>query len=124
MSERLTRIAVINDQKCKPNKCKQECKKKCPVVQNGQKCIEVNTSSKLAFISEELCTGCNACVKACPFDAISIINIPKSLDIDKIHRYSANSFKLHRLPVPRLGQILGIVGSNALGKSSLVKILA
>ncbi len=33
--ERLTRIAVISADRCKPKKCKQECKKSCPVVKIG-----------------------------------------------------------------------------------------
>ncbi|KAJ3316169.1 Fe-S cluster-binding ribosome biosynthesis protein [Blyttiomyces sp. JEL0837] len=40
------------------------------------------------------------------------------------HRYSANAFKLHRLPVPRPGQVLGLVGTNGIGKSTALKILA
>src|SRR4051794_25093590 len=40
------------------------------------------------------------------------------------HRYSANSFKLHRLPTPRPGQVLGLVGTNGIGKSTALKILA
>src|SRR3984957_18999190 len=40
------------------------------------------------------------------------------------HRYSANSFKLHRLPTPRLGQVLGLVGTNGIGKSTALRILA
>lgn len=36
-------------------KCRQECKKACPVVRSGKLCIEVATDSKLAFISESLC---------------------------------------------------------------------
>merc|ERR1712137_434246 len=57
----------------------------------------------------------------CPFEAISIINIPKSLTKETTHRYSANSFKLHRLPTPRTGQVLGLVGKNGIGKSTAVK---
>ena len=34
-----------------------------------------------------------------------IINLPKNLEKETTHRYSANSFKLHRLPVPRPGQV-------------------
>jgi len=29
----------------------------------GRLCIEVTSSSKIAFISEELCIGCGICVK-------------------------------------------------------------
>ena len=28
----LTRIAILNPDKCKPSKCKQECRRSCPVV--------------------------------------------------------------------------------------------
>ena len=40
------------------------------------------------------------------------------------HRYGANSFKLHRLPMPRPGQVLGLVGTNGIGKSTALKILS
>jgi ATP-binding cassette subfamily E protein 1 len=87
-------------------------------------CIEVSSASKIAFISEELCIGCGICVKRCPFSAINIINLPTNLEKEVTHRYTANSFKLHRLPVPRPGQVLGLVGTNGIGKSTALKILA
>lgn len=120
----LTRIAIVNNDKCKPKKCRQECKKSCPVVRMGKLCIEVDSSSKIAFISEELCIGCGICVKKCPFVAVNVINLPTNLETQTTHRYSANSFKLHRLPVPRPGQVLGLVGTNGIGKSTALKILA
>jgi len=36
MAEKLTRIAIVSSDKCKPKKCKQECKKSCPVVRMGK----------------------------------------------------------------------------------------
>ena len=56
-ADHLTRIAIIKKDKCKPKKCRQECKKSCPVVKMGKLCIEVGPKSKLAFISEPLCIG-------------------------------------------------------------------
>ncbi|RYP53451.1 hypothetical protein DL768_001596 [Monosporascus sp. mg162] len=124
MASKLTRVAIVNDDKCKPKKCRQECKRSCPVVRSGKLCIEVTPDSKLAFISESLCIGCGICPKKCPFDAITIINLPTNLDTQVTHRYSANSFKLHRLPMPRPGQVLGLVGTNGIGKSTALKILS
>lgn len=64
------------------------------------------------------------CTKKCPFEAINIIKLPTNLENETTHRYSANSFKLHRLPTPRAGQVLGLVGTNGIGKSTALKILA
>nr|CAB3219639.1 ATP-binding cassette sub-family E member 1 [Phallusia mammillata] len=124
MSDSNTRIAIVNSDKCKPKRCRQECRRSCPVVRMGKLCIEVTPASKIAWISEELCIGCGICVKKCPFEAISIINLPSNLEKDTTHRYSANSFKLHRLPIPRSGEVLGLVGTNGIGKSTALKILA
>eukprot|EP01084_Bolivina_argentea_P299456 516185_1 len=118
-----TRIAVVSGDKCKPNKCRLECKKNCPVNRQGKACVEVKSTSKLSFISEILCIGCNICIKKCPFEAIKILNLPSNLEHETTHRFGPNSFKLHRLPIPRQNQVLGLVGTNGIGKSTALKIL-
>eukprot|EP01130_Rhizamoeba_saxonica_P009749 TRINITY_DN3978_c0_g1_i1.p1 TRINITY_DN3978_c0_g1~~TRINITY_DN3978_c0_g1_i1.p1 ORF type:complete len:607 (-),score=158.38 TRINITY_DN3978_c0_g1_i1:37-1857(-) len=118
-----TRIAIVTKD-CKPKKCRQECRRSCPVNRMGKRCIEVTANDKRANISEDLCIGCGICSKKCPFEAIRIINLPNGLAGDTAHRYGPNQFKLHRLPVPRPQQVLGLVGTNGIGKSTALKVLA
>ena len=35
-TDALTRIAIVNAEKCKPKKCNHECKKSCPAVKMGK----------------------------------------------------------------------------------------
>ena len=118
-----TRLAVVDGAKCKPAKCGLECRKKCPVVFMGKECIDVSKTSKIAFISEQLCNGCNNCAKTCPFGAVTIVRLPGS-DGSHMHRYGPNMFMLKNLPNMKPGIIMGMVGANGVGKSTALKILA
>ena len=46
------------------------------------------------------------------------------MDSQTAHRYGANSFKLHRLPIPRSSEVLGLVGTNGIGKSTALRVLS
>jgi ATP-binding cassette subfamily E protein 1 len=84
----------------------------------------IRVEGNKAVISETLCSGCGICVKKCPFKAISIVNLPDELEKDCSHRFSANSFKLFRLPMPSPGTVLGLLGQNGIGKSTTLKVFA
>ena len=118
------RVAVLDQELCQPKKCGLECIKYCPVNKSGADCIILNEESKKAQIDEDVCNGCGICVKVCPFDAITIVNLASELATDKIHQYGPNSFRLYRLPTPKKGEVVGLLGRNGMGKSTVVNILS
>ncbi|MCA1812927.1 MAG: ribosome biogenesis/translation initiation ATPase RLI [Halobacteriales archaeon] len=117
------RIAVVERGRCQPKKCQFECHHFCPIVRQGKPCVWMADHGKAA-ISETLCIGCNICVVKCPFDAIHIINLPEELKEDLVQQYGENGFRLFRLPVPKAGGIVGLLGPNGIGKTTAIKILS
>lgn len=117
------RVAVIDFDKCNPKKCGNWlCESACPVNRAGKKCI-AHLGEEKPNISELLCIGCLICQKKCPFGAISIVNLSMQLDLP-IHQYGKNSFRLHGLPLPKEGNVVGLIGRNGLGKTTALNILS
>ena len=85
--------------------------------------ITIDPKTKKPIMSEELCSGCGICTNRCPFHAISIINLPEALE-DPIHRYGRNQFELFGLPTIREGSVVGLLGPNGIGKSTIIRILS
>ena len=117
------RIAVLLKDRCKPKNCAMECIKFCPRVRAGDETIVKGEDGK-PIISEDLCVGCGICVHKCPFDAIKIIGLAEELETDLVHQFSKNGFRLFRLPVPKSGSCVGMLGPNGIGKTTAIKILS
>jgi ATP-binding cassette subfamily E protein 1 len=125
-------IAVVDLDRCQPDRCNYECANYCPPNRTGKECITKRGEEadegdpEQIRISEELCLGetCGICVEKCPFDAIEIINLPSELEDDPVHRYGDNAFALYGLPTPEPGSVTGILGPNGIGKSTAVHALA
>jgi len=117
------RIAVLLKDRCKPKNCSKECIKFCPRVRAGDETIVMGEEGK-PIISEDLCVGCGICIHKCPFDAIKIIGLAEELETDLIHQFSKNGFRLFRLPVPKSGTCVGMLGPNGIGKTTAIKILS
>ncbi len=119
----MARLAVIKKEKCKPNLCDWACAKVCPMNMTDKKCIYEGITKK-AEIDEILCSGCGICPKICPFNAITIINLPEILSKDPIHEYGKNGFRIFDLPIVQMNSITGIIGRNGIGKSTVINVLS
>lgn len=122
---RVVRIAVIDYEKCNPDKCGHFlCERVCPVNRMGGEAIIIDEDNYKPIIQEASCTGCGICVHKCPFNAITIVNLPEELKEGCVHRYGVNGFALYRLPVLKEGMVVGILGPNGTGKTTAVRILS
>lgn len=118
------RIAILLRDRCQPKRCNLECIKYCPPVRTGSEAIVMSEELGKPIISEQLCVGCGICVHKCPFEAVKIIGLPEELEENIVHRFGVNSFRLYGLPVPKLGQVIGILGPNGIGKTTAINILS
>ena len=119
----MTRISILDKDRCQPKKCDYVCINYCPGVRMDEDTIVIDEDSKKPLISEELCEGCGICTNRCPFDAITIINLPEAVG-EPIHRFGQNQFELFGLPSLEEGTVLGLLGQNGIGKSTIMNILS
>ncbi|MHA1787450.1 MAG: ribosome biogenesis/translation initiation ATPase RLI [Candidatus Thorarchaeota archaeon] len=123
--EHQMRIAILDKERCRPKDCSHECQRFCPRVRTGDETVVFEEGpDKPPTIVEALCSGEAICVKKCPYHCIQIVNLPEELESNTSHRYSVNGFKMFRMPIPKQGQVLGLIGPNGIGKTTAIQILA
>ena len=116
--------AIIQRDKCFPNRCKLECMKYDPINRSGGEGFRLSEVHGKAEIDEKLVMEAHKIsAKMCPFEAIKIVNLPQEKD-QSIHQYGKNMFRLYTLPVPKTSTIIGVVGRNGIGKSTALSILS
>ncbi len=119
----MSRISILDKDRCQPKKCDYLCINYCPGVRMDEDTIVIDEDSKKPLISEQLCEGCGICTNRCIFDAITIINLPEAVG-EPIHRFGQNQFELFGLPSLEEGTVLGLLGPNGIGKSTIMNILS
>lgn len=138
----MTRIAIVDRNLCNPVQCNLECMRGCPANRLRKECtflVDKKTgerhidfkyeyskelkSRSVAYIEPSMSQGCSICAKACPFHAITVVNLPEAKEEELVYSYGKNGFSLYKLAIPRMG-ITAIVGENGCGKSTNLKLVA
>ncbi|MBS3174314.1 ribosome biogenesis/translation initiation ATPase RLI [Candidatus Woesearchaeota archaeon] len=117
-------IAIVEKDKCHPDKCQLECIKYDPLNKSGGEGFHIGESGKSEIASEVVTEMHKLSAKKCPFEAIHIAKLPEKLDEDPIHKFSINSFELFSLPIIKENTIVGIIGRNGIGKTTALQILS
>ncbi|MHA1983575.1 MAG: ribosome biogenesis/translation initiation ATPase RLI [Candidatus Hodarchaeales archaeon] len=134
----MKRLVVVLQAKCNSYMCNLECINSCPVNKSKPKtkskkkrgetwAIKLREETDKAIIHEKRCLHdqCGICVRECPLGAITVVNVPEVLDTeDPTHIYPDSFFKIYRLPTLSTNRIVGLLGQNAIGKSTVTEILS
>ena len=118
---RHSRMVLIDQRKCRPGMPSYDYLRKLATERECDfSCIR--HVDNVCEVVDDVCQSCLNKAKRCP--AVRVVNLPHHLMYAVTQRFGPNSFKLHRLPTPRPRQVLGLVGTNGIGKSTALRILA
>ena len=127
----IIRILSINYDKCKPDLCGYACHKYCPLVIKGQKnVITFRKATGKPIINNNTCLmakkgTCGICINKCFPRALSVTNLPSAETAGMlVHSYDENGFRFFGVPQIHTGKVVGLLGVNGIGKSTILDILA
>jgi len=111
--------------------CGYACLKNCPLVIKGHKnVITIRKNTGKPIINNRTCLmakkgTCGICVNKCFPGAITVVNLPDpELSGILVHCYGENSFRFYNMPQIVPGKVIGLLGVNGIGKSTILEILA
>jgi ATP-binding cassette subfamily E protein 1 len=102
----MTRIAVMDYDRCKPKKCNQMCIKYCPMVRSRVEAVRFEENK---IIISENSVADAAYASKMPLKP-SHRQPTRRVRKDCSHRFGENAFKLFRLPMPSPCTVLVLLG--------------
>ena len=94
-----------------------------PLNRSGYEGFHVTDEGELHIDDADVMAEHKLIEKKIPNDAIKILPLP-SASGQLVHQYGDNGFRLHNLPAPVEGEVVGLLGRNGIGKSTALQILA
>lgn len=119
------RVVILDQDKCKPKSAAFSYLRK-HAGGCGKDCIHLagTAEAPVIAISELACAACILRASKCPNNAVRLVKVPTSLSKNMTHKFGLNGFTLCGLPSPICGQVLGILGTNGIGKSTALQVLS
>ena len=75
-----------------------------PSNRAGKEAIVKDTDGKVKVNEEVITDADRIAANKCPFEALTMVNLPEELNQEPIHRYPPNGFALYKLPIPIFGK--------------------
>jgi len=94
-----------------------------PLNRSGREGFHVTEDGELHIDDSKVMAEHRLIEKKIPNDAVRIVPLP-SASGQLVHQYGENGFRLHELPIPEDGSIIGLLGRNGVGKTTALRVLA